>query len=321
MRDDRQFSNSDEYSSRQQRINTSSYADPYAQLNPYRRRRIWPWLVLVLILVCGVGLATLYEVYNVSRFVISGPQAPPVLGQSAPLAGSTTIAVHSHPTIVADLSVDLIRVHAGQANNQVILGELNAINTSDNNINTSIPYTRNSDDTITITDLSSGELDITVPANTNLKLTADSIEVIGVSGQMNLSSPAGPITVIQSTLSGKSTLDNNGGSINVIQDSLSGQATFTNNGGTIRFVGSIDPQGTYKFDVNGDLLDITLLHNPAFHLDATGIIESVTTNFSEIRVRNTDGSLYEIHQDVGKGPRATITLSVNGTPIVLEKGP
>src|SRR6266567_3189342 len=126
------------------------------------------------------------------------------------------------------------------------------------------------------------DLNIVVPANT------------GVSGQMSLTT--------------------NGGSITLLQDTLQGQSTLDNNGGPIRFSGSLDPRGTSKFSSNGGLIDITLTSSPSFHLDVTGILNTITTDFPGIQVQSD-----EVHANVGQPPYATLSLQVNDSPIVLHK--
>jgi hypothetical protein len=136
---------------------------------------------------------------------------------------------------------------------------------------------------------------------------------------MSLTSPAGPITITQSSLTGKSTLDNNGGPIFAIQDMLIGNTTLSNNGGVITFSGSIAPNGKYTFDSNGSVVDVTLPATSSFHLDVTGNIDTFTTDFPGIPMQNAAFGSREIHTNVGHDPGATLSIGLNGGPAVLHK--
>src|SRR5258708_2188744 len=197
-------------------------------------------------------------------------------------AQGTVISMNSHPTVVVESCTGFVHIHAGNATDKVILEGVGSTFTS---------YTQNQDRNILV--ISSCDLNLSVPANTDLIVDADSIDVFGVQGQMQLTTNGGEITVVQSVLQGKSVLDNNGG--------------------PIRFRGSLDPKGASKFSSNGGMIDIALQHDASFHLDVTGIIETVVTNFPNIAVKRS-----EIHADVGTAPFANLMLDVNGSTIVLK---
>jgi hypothetical protein len=196
----------------------------------------------------------------------------------------TVISVGTHPTIIVEDCLGFVHVHAGPVNNEVILQGPWTLFTS---------YSQ--DKASNTVNINGCDLNIAVPANTDVKINADSIDVTGVSGQMSLTT--------------------NGGSITMQQDTLQGQSTLDNNGGPIRFSGSLDPRGTSKFSSNGGLIDITLTSSPSFHLDVTGILNTVTTDFPGIQVQSD-----EVHANVGQPPYATLSLQVNDSPIVLHKG-
>jgi len=197
-------------------------------------------------------------------------------------AQGTIISMNPHPTVVVESCSGFVHIHAGNASDKVILEGVGSTFTS---------YNQNQDRNILV--ISSCDLNLSVPVNTDLIVDASSIDVFGVQGQMQLTTNGGEITVVQSVLQGKSVLDNNGG--------------------PIRFSGSLDPKGASKFSSNGGMIDVSLQHNASFHLDVTGIIETIVTNFPHIPVKRS-----EIHADVGTSPFANLTLEVNGSTIVLK---
>jgi hypothetical protein len=197
----------------------------------------------------------------------------------------TVLSVAEHPTIIIEDCSGFVHVHAGTASNEVILQGPWTLFT---------PYSQ--DKASNTVNINGCDLNIAVPANTDVKIDADTIDVLGVSGQMSLTT--------------------NGGSITLLHDTLQGQSTLDNNGGPIRYSGSLDPRGTSRFSSNGGLLDITLTGNPSFRLDVTGILNTITTDFPAIHVQSD-----EVHANVGQPPYAALSLQVNDSPIVLHKGP
>ncbi len=287
-------------------------ASPYVQ----RRRRSGclscvTTLIILIALVAG-GLGVYMGVTHGNN-----PLVALFTNLNAQVAARTVISSNSHPIIVISNSNGFVSVHAGSANNQVIAEVIGASDFGDS----SIPYTRGSDGqtlTLDATDIVDGTLDLTVPATSDLQIDTDGIEVVGVSGQMSLTSPSSAITITQSSLTGTSKLDNNGGPIFAFQDQLDGNVTMSNNGGVITFLGSIATSGKYTFDSNGSSVDVTLPTTSSFHLDVTGNIDSFTTNFPGIAQQNASSGAGEIHTNVGKSPGATVAIDLNGGPAVLH---
>jgi len=287
---------------------------------PYVRRRVRRGCfsclstIVVLIIVAGVSIGIF--------FAATGGNNPLTFftaNSSTQVSERTVISATTHPKIVLNNSTGFVQVHAGSASNQIIA---EVIGGSNDFGDTSLPYTRGSDgETITIDagNVVDGTIDLTVPATSDLKIDTDGIQVVGVRGQMSLTSPAGPITITQSNLTGKSMLDNNGGPIFAIQDMLIGNVTLSNNGGVITFSGTIAPNGKYTFDSNGSMVDVTLPATSSFHLDVTGNIDTFTSDFPGISMPNSDFGGGEIHTNVGTDPSATVTMDLNGGPVVLHK--
>jgi len=289
---------------------------PYAKLNsngPYRRRSrgcgmgiIITLVILFIFIGAGVGI---FNYVSHSFSTIYTPNG----GSQAQVSNTVTIPTNTHPTIVIASGSSFVHIHAGKDTTHIIAGIINP--TFDSSSPTFI--SSNNGGTITFDDTLSGDLDLTVPITTDLQIEDDGIEVVGVTGQMSLTSPSAAITLIQSTLTGQSKLDNNGGPIFALEDSLSGQVTMSNNGGPITFSGVFSPNGKYTFSTNGSSIDLTLPATSNFHLDVTGIIDAFTTDFPGIA--SPDPNSGEIHQNVGHSPTAIVSIDINGAPITLHK--
>jgi hypothetical protein len=202
------------------------------------------------------------------------------------------ISMQPHPTIIVEhQSIGTVRVHANTGGNAIQItgwkqGMSYTQNQATNTLSIDMSRARGFYDNITIS----------APANTDLKMDVDNIEVFGITGQMTLITHAGTVTLAQSTLTGKSSIQ----------------------GGRVIFQGTIDPQGTCSFDTNSDSIDLTLPKNASFHLDIKGILGPVVSTFPEIEAQVKDVYMNEIRTDVGSDPGATIEMSVNSTVIVIN---
>lgn len=193
----------------------------------------------------------------------------------------TRVATKPHPTLVITSCTGSIHIQAGKAADQIIIEGFPFP-----------PYQLDqTSNTVTLGDC---DRTIIVPAQTDLKIDADTIDVIGVSGQMQL--------------------ETNGGTITLTQATLQGQSSLQNNGGAVRFSGTVAPQASCTFDVNGGSIDIALPANATFHIDVTGILSSITSDFPNLLIQN-DG----IHADIGTAPNAHLKMDVNDSPIILKK--
>ena len=298
-------------------FSTNLSNNAFAKLNangPYRRRRrgctvgiIITLMILLALIGAGVGIFS----YATRSFgTLTNLNSGNSQGQ---VSDTVTIPTNTHPTVIIASGSSFVHIHASKDATHIIAGIINA--TFDSSAPTFT--TSNNGSIITFDDTLSGDLDLTVPTTTNLQIDDDGIEVIGVVGQMSLTSPSAAITLIQSTLTGQSKLDNNGGPIFALEDLLVGQVTMSNNGGPITFSGSVTSNGKYTFSANGSSIDITLPANANFHLDVTGIIDSFTTDFPGLA--SPDPNSGEIHQNIGPSPTATIAIDINGAPITLHK--
>ncbi len=200
------------------------------------------------------------------------------------LQTGNVIAVDSGATLFIDQCSGYVHVHASTSTNQVVLQGPGGL----------FVFSSHAQDSDTII-INGCNLDMTVPANINLNIYADEIDVFGVSGQMKLTT--------------------NGGSIALVQDTLKGTSVLDDNGGPILFQGSLDSTANATFSSNGGSIDISLPGNASFHLKTTGILETLTTNYPGVDI--TDTGLPEAN--IGNSSQAKLTLDVNGSSVILHK--
>jgi hypothetical protein len=197
-----------------------------------------------------------------------------------------TISVGAHPTVVGNNCGGAIFVQAGPEN-QITFAGIFPQYTQDSSTNT-----------VEITQCNEG-LTITVPPETNIQMDAnDKITVLGVNGTMQLSTNGSRMTLEQVTLQGQSKIDDNGG--------------------TIVFAGSIAQGSTSTISDNSGSIDMTLPASSSFHLDLTGILGPIASNFPGVQSPASETS--DVQVNVGSNPSAVkLTLDLNDTDVVLSK--
>lgn len=197
-----------------------------------------------------------------------------------------SVSVGAHPTIIGESCSGTILIQAGAANQVTFAGIFPQYNLD------------SAANTITIDQCDAG-LTLTVPPETDIQMDAsDDITVLGVSGIMKLSTNGSRITLEQVTLEGQSKIDDNGGTIIINGNIAQGSApTVSDNGGTI---------------------DMTLPANASFHLDITGILGPIASNFPG--VQNPADETSDLQVNIGGNSSATkLTVDVNDTSIILNK--
>ncbi len=238
--------------------------------------------------------------------------------------GPTTIAIQAHPTLVinsqqfSEVDLPTISIHAGTNNSKMIFQVISPGNVS-------LPWNfgiggfqQSSDSSVIILNgdpVGGRKLDITVPADTDLKVTTNSanINVAGITGLMTFISNADAITLTSCHVTGTSLLSDNTGAVTVTQSTLDGQVTLNNNQGPITFDSSIGSTGTYAFVSIQGTIDATFPQNASFHIDAVTNSGSITSDYTGIQVQNK-----EIHADVGHPPHALLSLKTNAGSITLH---
>ncbi len=221
-----------------------------------------------------------------------------------------TFVVGAHPTLVVNDDVGTIHVNAGGKSVTVQATEHNNGfwgNPNDAQVN----YSQNGD-TVTVNasvkanlgffSTDSVDLNITVPSTADLQIKTNTglVDVSGVSGQMSLST--------------------NTGAIDATNDTLSNSSSLTSNTGAVTFQGSIGTnEGTYLFQTDTGLVDVTLPPNSSFHLIASTDTGSITSDFP-VNIQHPNVTGASVDSNVGGSSNVTVTLKANTGAINLHEG-
>lgn len=237
--------------------------------------------------------------------------------------GPTTIQVGSNPTLVVESVSNphsQLFIHAGPTNGQIVIQPVRPLNFP---FGLAERYWETNDQQTVIYDLginASGTFDITVPAQTNLKVDTNNAALLvdGITGQMHLETNSGNLIVKNSTLLGPSLIRSNGGDLQATRDHLHGSVTFDNNSAGITFQGSLDPAGNYHFTCNGNPITLTLPQNTAVQVNASTNGGSINSTIPGARAQQS-GSGFALQASLGTAPRAQLTLYNNGGSITLNE--
>lgn len=263
-----------------------------------RRRRWWRPLVAVIVILALLAALT-----------------SPITGAFGVRIGWSTSTLPAHTYQVSGLAnvtindnIGDIHVHTGSGNTVQITatvehGPLTGVPTvnwgSSNQGPINVSVSEGSG--INFLSTSTVDFDVTLPSSANLDLHTNlgSIDVDGATGQANLSTNAGSITMTNSHLSGNGTLSTNAGSVN--------------------FSGDLDPSASYTMRTNAGSVNVTLPASSSFHVDATTNAGSINSTFPVTIQGNGAGK--EVHADVGSDPRAQLNLSTNAGEINVNQKP
>ncbi len=187
-------------------------------------------------------------------------------------------------------------------------------------------------------------LDVTLPVKADLQVQSGSgsVDVAGVNGQVNVQTGSGSLTADnisgqQATLktgsgdvtldnvisqqevlgtgsgsidvhglSGQVTLETGSGSTTIEQGALKGDSVLKAGSGDITYNGSLDPNGSYRFETGSGDVDLTLPSSSAFSLDAHTGSGSVKNDFGS--------------DQVGSNPRAPVSITTGSGSIDIHKG-
>lgn len=222
--------------------------------------------------------------------------------------------VGASPHIVVKQTVGSIHVNSGGSGNEVSIQATKWMSRMWNNASAlQVSYAQSADgNTVTVTvegpapsTLFNGPgvaLDLTVPANADLKLTMNTgdIQVTGVSGQLLLANNTGSITVREATLAAGSSL--------------------TTNTGSIAFRGSIESRGNYLFSTNTGSIDVTVPSSAAFTVDASTDTGSINSDVPGVVITHNTMVGSQAHGAVGSAPAASMVLRSNTGSIHLAQG-
>ncbi|HEV2580439.1 MAG TPA: hypothetical protein VGT44_06265 [Ktedonobacteraceae bacterium] len=144
------------------------------------------------------------------------------------------------------------------------------------------------------------DVDIALPGRADLDLVtkAGTITVTDAHGQLASASSAGTITIRHSLLTGDSHI--------------------STEAGTIHFEGALEPRGKYQFNTVVGAIHVVLFNTPAFHVDATTTLGSITTNLPGVVVARPSVLGSEAHGDVGMAPHALLALKSTIGAIELQ---
>ena len=206
--------------------------------SPRRRRRlrVMVFVIVLLALLSGVGY--------LSSSVFSKTS---ILPQQSFLVSDT-------PTLVINGPVGSVKIHRGNYNSIVInaaehSGLFSSPNTADVTVAPepgSNSFAVLTEDGGSIFDHKTVDLDITLPATSNIRavIPVGSLDINGISGQMNL--------------------DMYAGTLHVENGIIEGQSTFKNDAGEITFNGALASNGSYDFEDNTGAITLTLPSNSSF---------------------------------------------------------
>src|SRR5579859_3299087 len=253
-------------------------AKVYPTRSTRRRGRFrWLWIILAVILVLGVLSSGSYGL-NQS------------FGKSETLTAQTFV-MQSGPKLVVTDAFGTVNIHSGGSESIVVTGTKHA-GFVGNLSNVQVNEKRVGGNELDVSVQPNGQgmgmfnqggvdLDITVPSVADIQDTsnAGTLNIDGVTGQMNLQADAGSINMKNATLTGSSTFEANAGSIN--------------------FNGSLDPNGTYNFQANAGSINLTLPSDAAFILKASVDAGSVNNDFGSSQAGSAPFADITAHADAG----------------------
>ncbi|HEU5200402.1 MAG TPA: DUF4097 family beta strand repeat-containing protein [Ktedonobacterales bacterium] len=266
---------------------------PAARAAPRRsmlRRRWLLVLIPLVILVCARAaiLVTLFGTPTPASVQEATTPGAQIIGR--------TITVGAHPKVVIDRIDGAVHVTAGQDGTV-------RIQPTDNTDHGDILFQKNGNVVTFDLDAQLDEVDVNliVPSLTDLDLSASDgdMTVDGVSGQLSLTTDDGSITATHVTFKGTSKMD---GSL-----------------GDLTFNGALDPASHDEFDNSRGDIGLTFPANGSFHVDASALDGEIVSDFPQIVVSSSLGG--DAHGDVGKAPRAQVTVSATRGNIHIYKGP
>ena len=278
------------------------YGQPYPQRRRGRGPLFWIASCLVVFLIILVLLGGILALIGL---------AIGKYGSYSKALPQQTFTVGTHATLVVNDDVGAIHVSAGSTG-KVIVQATEHSNGFWGNPNNAPVSSSQSGDTVTVNasvksnlgffSTDSVDLNITVPSTADLQLKANTglIDVSGVSGHMSLSA--------------------NTGAIDATSDTLTSSSSLTSNTGAVTFNGSIGTTGgTYLFQTNTGLVDVTLPPNISFHLVASTDTGSINSDFP-VNIQHPNVTGASVDSNVGSSPNATVTLKANTGAINLHKG-
>ena len=264
-------------------------------LRPRQRghRSPWLWIILALIILSLLGGA--FSRVNSDGYAGYGMHDKGIYNghpDFRPFNDVQHYQVGIHPTITIIDPNGSVHVHTGGPANEV------AVQT-DGYGKVPLDVKGGANDSLIINvDNGDANLDVTVANEADLVIkTSGNIDVSGVSGQMDLISDSGSITLSQVTLARNSAIKTSSGDVT--------------------FDGAFVPHGTYQFESDSGSVNVTLTPDTSYHLNVSTNGGSFNSNLP-ITTWPSNGGAQQLHTDVGKSPSATLILKTGTGSIDLN---
>lgn len=304
---------------------------PAGMLPPRQRHSPWYWMVIgfVIVIVILGGLASFA-----------------FLSTHTTTLAPRSFTVGNQPTLVLNESSGDVHIVSGPEHQITVRGTERTSAWS----STQIPiHYQQSGDTVTVSidqinNIGIGlfyqdvQIDVTVPSQTNLAVTADSGNITndGATGQMTLRTSSGTITtnggsgqiilgtesgdIHASNISGQMTLTTSSGTITATNASASGASTFQTDSGDIHFSGSLAATGTDRFKASSGTITLALPNDAAFQVQASTESGDIHSGFAGVNVLHGNGSGATAAGRAGTGPAfAQVTIQTDSGDINLDR--
>lgn len=223
-----------------------------------------------------------------------------------------SLGAGTHPSLIVTNNEGFIHVQPGSDNQVTItvkkIGDGYGVSPDDFKVtftqsgNTiSIQITNDSIHFLDFSATSRADLDVTMPANSDLQLTTDSGDVV--------------VTGIE----GKLTLTSDSGSLQATAVSLTSGSELNTQSGSVTMQGAIGADGQYTFHSNSGDVDVALPGSASFHADLETNSGSITNDFSSVMQHQITTEGKKIIGDVGSSPHATVILQSNSGSLHLRQ--
>lgn len=276
-----------------------------AVLTPVEKRRR-AWLVAVVLLCCVLLGGMLVGVGVTSSFT-----------HTAPLAERSFAILPGQPATLA-VRLDAGSIHIQRSNDASIhlagtryyslLGRPENVQVQTLQTGSTLHVEQAAQEGVLHLGWTGLDLNISVPATTNLKLSVGSgaVTIEGMNGLVNVNASVGVITLDNSSLADGSSISSDTGTVIARNVTLHGHASLSSGVSTVAFSGKLDANGTYAFHSNGGAVSVALPDNASFIVDRLSTTNaSISNEFRSIRV--------------GQGPYAHIALVSQNGPLLLRK--
>lgn len=283
------------------------------------RRRLWPWLVMTVTLICLVPvLLSAMAMIVAKNSAPARENAPFIIKEHHAYTGKNHIPSIGHvwPQLMPhSYSYDMTHISMVQIDNPTgfihVHGSMSDTSSqiealSDTSLPNPLQFLPRSDGTLTIkvnapTDDDPVLLDIVLPQNMGLTLSTNggNIEVDGINGQVNLHT-ASSILLSHDTINGQSSITSTQGNVRIVNSTLNGTYVVSDNRGplalqqvnlsgqghiqaqeeaSILFIGMVDPQGSYTFTSEQGEIDLALPSDTSLRLHLNPGTGDVSSDF------------------------------------------